>query len=427
MKYKQYVSIGFVLLAVCLGLVGSTPADPRVPDAQAQGACPTSVSFGSWNGTVSIDSAVAAITSGCPAGTNTTYYVQIPSSSAHPCSTTAPPYCWHDFITTTAAVAWIDLFRNESNPTEYPDGYYSFWACASQCVQSAQWYLSTPAGAAGGHANPWAPPWSNMQWVAGLCLTSTACDSGSQNMQGLLLNFIATSDNTNAGGSILYQNLNGYFTAPNPGDPEGLTQLVASRYATGYSALFYEFSNNVVYCTAAPTVTINNPTNSCSLERTNDNQPHSFWMQINTTPAACKDTRYPCLQAYLDGVFFTEERMINGGTLRSPNAQNEAYTSTDSSVWGAQLNYWDYSNAYRPGAMNQGLSVHYTYNYVMYLNGQGQWNQMFWNTAANNRRRYISNPPGSDTFNVYCGAFAWAFTTNSYQSSSEFGTRPLQC
>ena len=347
--------------------------------------------------------------------------------------------CWHSYANlarsvgdpNTTITAWVDLSRNEGHPTEFPDGDYTFFACASQCIQSATYSLGTPVDAAGGGFNPWGTAPSNMQWKQNLCETSTSCDTGPQQMQGEELAFVANTDVNSGDGAILYQNLNGYFSNPNPGDSAGgFTQLVANHYTyLGYDTIFYEFSNDVVYCAANSSISVANPSYNCDWQdRTPDNSTHEFWMQINPTPAQCKDTRYPCLQVYFDGSYFAEERMQYGGDLISPFIQNEMYTSNTESVWGSQLSYTDYSSLNLIGPLNYQLVVDFKYDFMQYENTQSQWNQFFFNTPNNGpTNRYITNQ--GVTYDVYCGPFsaAYPWPGNPNQSSAMFGTQNLSC
>ena len=438
-------------LLLSLALTTLTASRWAAPAARGQSLCPTGIAFGSSNGTVSIDSAIAVVATGCPSGTGITFYVDIPSSSDHPCGGSGQPVCWHSYMNNlarsvgdpnTTVTAWVDLSRNESHPTEFPDGDYSFFACASQCLQSATYYLGTPAGAAGGAFNPWAPPESNMQWKQNLCIfldpVTHNCDTGSQNMQGEELAFVANTDSSPGPGSTLYQNLNGFFSnpnPPNPADPQDapFTQLVVNHYTDlGYDTLFYEFTNDVVYCAADSSISVANPSYLCDWRnRTPDNLTHTFWMEINPTPAQCKDTRYPCLQVYFDGSYFAEERMQNGGDLYSPFIQNEMQTPSDISVWAAQLSYVDYSSMNQNDPFTFGLDVDFKYDFTQYEDAQGNWAQFFFNLPNNgptNRSIRNLSSPGT-TFGVYCGAFsaAYPWPGNPNQSSAMFGTQNLSC
>lgn len=426
----------FALFAIFL-----FPADhPFVRPIHAQTACPSEIYVGSYNATLSIDSSVAVWTSGCPTGTTITYYITIPSSPAHPCGGSGEPPCFHPYVTATNPISWVDVTRNEQVPTEFPNGYYSFWACSgtpyNQCIQSAEFDLETPAGAAGGYFNPWGPytpAGANMQWNRNLCELYTNCVTGTEHELGEELDFYAYNDNNQADGDNLLQNLNAFFTYPNPGDPQdGFTQLTIlhqNGYVTPY---FYEFTSDIDYCAGVPQSTVSNLHNSCLENFPADGQPHLF--QDDIWPAqCCQDTMFQCLKVYYDGNYFAEERMQGGGGMHSAFVQNESYTSPNSAVWGAQLNYWDYSESGRVGSLNQNVRADYAYNYMQYLSGQG-WGQFSWNSDAmyDDYVRSIRNFENSyATDSVYCGPFSQSYwpdgNTPPNQSSAKWGTLDLHC
>lgn len=403
--------VALASLAALMNLV--RPAQPE--STLAQTACPTSASAGSLNGVMSIDSAVQVTSGGCSSGTSIGYWVYIPGNSSHAAA-------WHEFAVSTGTSTWLDLNRNEGHATEFPPGSYQFAACASQCAYSSTVTLSAPAGTAGGGFNPWAGGASNMQWNRGLCETNGSCSGSSQTMYGFDLGFTAATNNTGDGtndcpANCLYHNLNTYFGNPNPGDTAGgFTQLVVSRHTGGYAYLFYVFSNSLVYCRTNSAASITSPIGSCSSSLFSyDGARHAFW--ANIAPAQqCTDTRYQCLKVYDDGRYLADERMVNGGVLNSPFVQNESYTTSGCSVWGAQLNYTDYGML-APCALNNGLSVYYPTDYAYYQVSQGGGWGYLYNNAGDAGSRSIGNQ--GTTFDVYCGGFSSQFPS---ATSMQFGT-----
>jgi hypothetical protein len=111
--------------------------------------------------------------------------------------------------------------------------------------------------------------------------------------------------------------------------------------------------------------------------------------------------------------------MISGGLLRNPFIQNETYTTSGCSVWGAQLNWFDYSMI-APCAMNNGLYLYFPTDYTYYQTSiGGGWGWMYLN-AGDLGTRYIGNSSGV-TFTVYCGGFTSQFPSST---SMQFGTIP---
>ena len=400
-------------MLLVLALAGpSQPLQPRITEAQAN--CPSAVSVDSHNGNLSINSAVRVNASGCAGGTQINYWVRIPASPGH-------ALAWHPFAVLTKPFAWLDLSRNEQHATEFPDGTYGFAACAVVCTYSPDINLTAPAGSAGPAQppdvkfNPWAANPSNMQFNRGLCRTNAACVGTQQLHYGIYYGFLAYPTNVgeganNCGGNCFYQNVNSYFTNPNPGDTQnGFTQLVINRQTTGYEYVFWTFSFNVTYCRTNPAVTINNPTNVCGSGVPSqayfpyDNATHQFWMYI--FPAAqCRDTNYQCLRVFDNGRDLAEERMVNGGLLTEPFIQNETHPTAMCPVWGAQLNWFDYSMR-SPCSLNNIIEpvIVFATQYILFQTSlSGSWNFLYVNPGTNGTRVIMNE---GNTFDVYCGPF----------------------